>query len=126
MQSRIADVEINELPKFLAKNPDERTHAVVVDDPVSNEPLIIPLEIKGVTSFFPTRKPTRQEYEEDSIPKINMTSELPDWEPSTADFAEQESAMIDAGGQVISNDIIERGRRFINAVSISTVDVNNN
>ena len=52
MQSRIADVEINELPKFLAKNPDERTHAVVVDDPISNEPLIIPLEIKGVTSNF--------------------------------------------------------------------------
>ena len=57
-------MEINELPKFLMKNPDERTHAVVVDDPISRE-------VKGATSFFPTRKPTLQEYEEDNILKIN-------------------------------------------------------
>ena len=47
MQSRIAGVRINKLPKFLAEDPYEKAHAIIVDDPMKpNVPLIIPLLLK--------------------------------------------------------------------------------
>ena len=49
------------------------------------------------------------EWENDEIPHIEMTSELPDWEPSVTDFAKKEAGMIDFRGQVISHETIERG-----------------
>ena len=57
MQIRMALVRINELPKFLAEVLDEKTHAMIVNDLLNpNEPLIILLELKGFTSYFPSRK----------------------------------------------------------------------
>ena len=44
MQIQTAVVVINELPKFLAEDPDEKTHAIIVNDPLNpNEPVVIPL-----------------------------------------------------------------------------------
>ena len=126
MQSRVAGVKINELPKFLADKPDDETHAIVVGNPLdTDESLIIPLMIKGVTSYFPTRKPSMREYEDDNIQNIAMTSELPDWEPSEADFAEQEAGMTDFRGQVLDRETIERGRSVISSVSTGS-DINGN
>ena len=34
MQSRVAGVRINELPKFLADKPNDETHAIVVGNPL--------------------------------------------------------------------------------------------
>ena len=53
MQSRTEEVRINEIPKFLADDRDENTHAIIVDDQLNpNKPLIIPLGLKGVTSYY--------------------------------------------------------------------------
>ena len=53
MHSRIEVVRINDLPKFLAEDPDDNTHAIIVDDFMNpNEPLIISLILKGVTIYF--------------------------------------------------------------------------
>ena len=58
MQSRMTGVRIIELPKFLAEDPDEKTHVIIVNDPLNlNEPLVIPLALKSFTSNFPSRKP---------------------------------------------------------------------
>ena len=52
MQIRMVGFIINELPKFLAEDPDEKTHAIIVGNPLNpNEPLVIPLELKGDTSY---------------------------------------------------------------------------
>ena len=48
--------------------------------------LVIPLALKGVTSYFPSRKPKASEYEDESIPHIGMTSEALVWEPSETSF----------------------------------------
>ena len=78
----MAGVRINELPKFSAEDIDEKTHAIIFDDPLkSNEPLIIPLVLKGFTSDFLSRKSRESEYEDEYIPHIDMTSEAPVWEP---------------------------------------------
>ena len=58
MQSPIAGFRINELPKYLVDYPDEKSHAIMVDDPLSpNEPLIMPLVFKGFTSYLLYMKP---------------------------------------------------------------------
>ena len=62
MQSRMAGVRINELPKFLAEEPDEKTHAIIVDDLLNpNEPLVILLALKGITNYLMSRKPKASE-----------------------------------------------------------------
>ena len=44
MKSHVIGVKINELPKFLADKPDSETHAVIMNNPLDpQEMLIIPL-----------------------------------------------------------------------------------
>ena len=65
IQSRMTGVRINELPKFLAEDPDEKMHAIIVDDTLNpNEPLVIPLALKGVMSYLPYINPRASEYED--------------------------------------------------------------
>ena len=53
MQSRMEGVRINELPKFLAEDPDEKTHEIIAYYPLNpNEPLVIPLVLKGGRDLF--------------------------------------------------------------------------
>ena len=79
-----------------------------VPEDLSEEPLIIPFGLQGVTAYFTVSKPTRFEYEDDSIPKINMTAEDLPWEPNSTEFHESESAMTDFRGQVVRIDTSAR------------------
>ena len=75
MYSWMAGFRINELPMFLPEDPYEKTHAIIVDDPLNpNKPLVVPLAFKGVTSYFRSSKTRASEYEDESIPHIDMTS----------------------------------------------------
>ena len=97
MHSRMARLKIKELPILLAEDPVEKTRTIIVNDPLNlNQPLIIPLMLKGATSYFPSRRPKSSEYKDESIPRIYMTSEAPVWEPSDVSFAEQEYSNIHA------------------------------
>ena len=65
MHSRNSGVRINGLPKFLSEDPDKKTYAIIVDDLMNpNEPLIIPLVLKGVTSYLLLKKPIVGDYED--------------------------------------------------------------
>ena len=58
MQIPMSGFRINELPKFLAEDTDDKTNVIIVDDPLNlNDPLTIPLVLKGVTCYFLSRKP---------------------------------------------------------------------
>ena len=82
-------------------------------------PLFILLALKGVTSYFLSRNPKASEYEDESIPHIDMKSEAPLWDPSETIFVEQDYVMTDFRGKVISNDTITRGQRIINSLFTS-------
>ena len=87
MQSRMDGVRINDLPKILAEDPDEETHAIIVYDPLNpNEPPVIPLSLNEVTGYLPFRKPRASEYKDESIPHIKTTSEAPVWDPYETSF----------------------------------------
>ena len=93
MQLRLNDVIVNDTPKFLTEKPTEQSHALIIpsndpDDP--DNKLLIPLSIQGVTSTFPTRKPTAEEYE--TCPCYELTYETPEYEPNDPRYAQQEAA----------------------------------
>lgn len=100
MQLRLNDIEVDEKPKFLTDAPTEKTHAISIPSLDQDEPYVISLSIKGVTSYFPTRKPTKQEYEE-SEQRYVLTSDSPEWNPSESDYSALERSMTNTRGEVI-------------------------
>ena len=58
------DVSINDVPKFLLKDPSPDDHAFVVSDPDNpSKTLTLPLMLRGVTSYLPTDTVTMEEFE---------------------------------------------------------------
>ena len=53
----------------------------------------ITLSLKGVTSYFQTRKPTKQEYK--NCPRVELTYLTPEWDPHSTTFQEQGEALMD-------------------------------
>ena len=94
MQMRMNDVRINECPKFLTADPTDLSHAITFPN---EDGYTIPLSLNGVTSFFWTRKPTKWEFE--TCRRIDITSELPKWNPHSLSFREQEEGMVDSFGR---------------------------
>ena len=54
MQGQMNDVKVDETPKFLTENPTDLMHAISGKD-ADGIQVTIPLSLKGVTSYFPTR-----------------------------------------------------------------------
>lgn len=91
MQVRLNDVIVNETPRFLTEHPDEFTHSLLIPDGTLDRPYVIPLSLHGVTSTFPTRRPTTEEYE--SLPHLCLTSADPPFDPHDPTFASQEQTI---------------------------------
>ena len=94
---------MNDEPKYMALIPMDDHHAITFHDHNTQrgEPLRIPLELHGVMSYFPSRKLTKDEYENtpESL-RVELTTEAPDWDPSSKTFQQQEDAMVQADGQL--------------------------
>ena len=60
LQIRDNDVRVNDKPKFMVLTPTYNHHAIVIRGIYQyQQPLNIPQSIKGVISYFPSRKPMR-------------------------------------------------------------------
>ena len=114
MQMRLNDVEVNDCPKFVHDNPTDKTHTITVKG--DNDTLVIPLSLKGVTSYFPTRIPTAAENE--TCQSYNLTFPEPEWDPLSDTFALQEEAQVDSKGRV--REPGDRPQYFISAVDSRT------
>ena len=90
MQLRMNDVQVREIPRFLTDHSDEDSHSIVIPDIEDGPPYKIPLSLHGIVSYFPTRRPTIQEFN-GSLDRYELTYESPPWEPNTNDFQLQES-----------------------------------
>ena len=101
MQMRMNDIIVNDVPKHLTpiENLSDRTHALVVPRDDGGDDDIIPLALHRVNSYFPTRKPTRREYEE-CDDRLELTFETPDYDPTDPAIAEQEEAFVDSSGHL--------------------------
>ena len=113
------DLRVNDKLKCMALTPMDDTHVVIVPPPVKDDdPLHIPLSLKGVTLYFPTRKPTKREYE--STPEnmiFELTADSPEWDPSSTHFKEQEDALLDSSGKLIEKPAEMTAKRIFAALT---------
>ena len=88
----------------MVPTPTDYHHAIFVPHwrfPETDEPFLIPLMLHGITSYFPTRKPTISEYENSDMDhRINMTSADMPWDPMATHYGEQEEQMLDRKGNL--------------------------
>ena len=69
-------VLIDNIPKFLAV-PSETMHAIQLENPFdATHPIIIPLKLNGVATYFEVWTPTQEEYEDQNILKIELMAEI--------------------------------------------------
>ena len=96
MQLRDHGILVNDKPKHMVPSPTEDHHCIKIPGSKDKCELSIPLLIKGVFSYFPTWKPTMQEYEETPSDRVlELTSENVDWDPQVETrFEEQEEVML--------------------------------
>ena len=57
---------------------------------------MIPLHLHEVTSYFTSRKPTIEEY--NNCTHFSATSVDPEWDPHDTSFSDQEDALLTTGG----------------------------
>ena len=88
LQIRDNDVRVNDEPKFMALTPTDNNHTIVINGiDQDQQPINIPLTIRGVISYLPSHKPTREEYEgSDTDLPLKITVEEPEWDPQTTRF----------------------------------------
>ncbi|KAI2506945.1 hypothetical protein MHU86_7441 [Fragilaria crotonensis] len=91
MQLRLNDVLVNDVPRFLTDTVTDLTHSLVIPTDATDVPYVIPLSLRGITSTFPTRRPTTTEYE--TLPHITLTDPDLPWDPHDTTFAQQEDAL---------------------------------
>jgi hypothetical protein len=103
MQMILHDVIVNETPKFQSLNPTKLSHSISVRGDTVEDVFIIPLELHGVVSCFPTFKPTQLEFE--TCDRYELTYEYPEYDPSATTFHDKKSSMMDSWGNIkVSGD----------------------
>ena len=110
MQMRLHDVIVNETPKFQSLHPTKQSHSISVRGDHVDDVLLIPLELRGVVSCFPTFKPSQLEFE--TCERYELTYETPEYDPSATTFQDQEAGMVDSWGNIkISGDCHPKRRQ---------------
>jgi hypothetical protein len=110
MQMRLHDVIVNETPKFQYLSPTKQSTSISVRGDHVEDVLLIPLELHGVVSCFPTFKPSQLEFE--TCERYELTYETPEYDPSATTFHYQEPGMMDSWGNVkISGDCHTKRRQ---------------
>ena len=91
MQLRVNDVKVRDTPRFLTDPSDreDNQHAIVIPTP-DHDDYVIPLDLHGIISYFPTRRPSLSEFDA-ATDRYELTYETPQWDPSSPNFAAQEA-----------------------------------
>ena len=83
MQVRMNDVKLDDNPKLLTEDTTNESYAISCEDNTGALVNITPA-LKGVASYFPTRKPTKHEFK--NCPRIELTYLAPEWDPHSTTF----------------------------------------
>ena len=85
-------MHISEDPNFLAGIPSVTTHSIELTDSFDvAHPLIIPLPLNTVTSYFDVYSLRIAEYGNEDIPKIHLTAKKLPLDLSTNEKSERET-----------------------------------
>ena len=92
---RIAGIEIDECPKFLAKKPSIKNHSIYFPD----EDIRIPMKIYGIISYVPARQPHPNELA-GNLQELELTPQIEHWNPHDEMYQIQESSMLNYRGEL--------------------------
>ncbi len=94
---------VNDTPKFLTSDPTDHTHALTIRDPDQPaQTVILRLALQGVTLLLNVRGIMLDEWNSDTFKRLHLTSETLTWDPMTTLYEEQEAAMVDYSGCVVT------------------------
>jgi hypothetical protein len=115
-QLRLNDVQVYDCPRFLLENPTDLSHSIYFP----NENLKLHLQLDGVISYLPVRKPSPEEFQ--NFHKLTLTYDNPIWDPYSTDFTRQEEKYTDSKGILVTR---QSGHANIQMISSheSTVSV---
>ena len=104
-------------------DPTDQTHALTVPDPDDpSQTLTLPLSLRGVTSLLHARNVTADDFYNDDIPRIDLTSETLTWDPSTTLYEEQENGMTDHSGAIVRDAAVRGPDLVVSALHSLTTD----
>jgi hypothetical protein len=124
MQCGVDYVTVNNLPKFLAADPTDQTHALTLTNP--NNPLqqvILPLTLRGVTLLLNVRSVTIDEFNSHDYLRLHLTSETLTWDPTTDLYEKQENAMMDYSGNIVCDAAVRGPKLILNELQSLTTDL---
>ena len=117
MSSSLNVIHISEVSKMLAESPSVTTHAIQLGDPFdATHPLIIQLQLSSVTIYFDVYSSSIAEYVNEDIPNIHLTDEEPPWDPSTEEYSERETCMLDHWVKIIIPATVSSGSLYVSTV----------
>ncbi len=126
MQCHVNDMTINDLPKNLAANPTDQTHALTINDPDNPLQLVILLlTLGGGTLLLNVRTVTIDEFNSQDYLRLHLTSETLTWDPTTNLYEHQENVMMDYSGNIVC-DAAMRGQvptLIVNELQLLTTDL---
>ena len=82
---RLAGLQVNEIPKFMAKCSILDHHSILV----LNTDVRIPMSLKGIISYIHTRLPTSDEINYRNVNPdqcIDLTPDLSEWNPHNPSY----------------------------------------
>jgi hypothetical protein len=124
MQCCVNDVIVDETPKFLEIKPTDQMHALTVPDPDDpSQTLTLPLILRGVISLLHVRNVTADDFYNEDIYRIDLTSETLTWDPSTTLYEDQENGTIDHSGAIVRDAAVRGPDLVINALHSLTSDL---
>jgi hypothetical protein len=113
---RLSGLLVDECPKFLARNASITNHSIFFPD----HDIRIPLHLRGIVSYFPCRRPTREELNDSSLLTLNLTPDTPEWNPHNEAYSALEAAMVDYKGEIRERD--DKVTQYLLPVYTSEID----
>ena len=112
---RLAGLQVDECPKFLAIKPTVETHSLYFPA----EDLRFPFQIEGIVSYLPTRKPDDEEIEKYRGAYLLLTPNSSTWNPHSSTYRDQEHGMLDYRGEIKAKRQMDR--QWIGAVANQSI-----
>ena len=120
MQCCVADVEVNDCPKFLTANPTEDSHCIIAHDEYGAR-VVLPLVLHGVTSALNVHNISEEDWTWEAAPRITLLNRDLYWDPNSSIYEEQENACSNSFTGLLT--CFANGRKqtlIINQVTAST------
>ena len=107
------------IPACNAQTPNAESHSIIPEDKHC-EKVVIPLFLKGVTSYFNVEPLTCEEFEAHDCQRITMTSKDLTWDPNSDVHENRENNMIEFQGEMVHRNVPARRPLIsINSVYLS-------